>query len=57
MAYRFFSSVLLLSLSIIFSPLQATETNALTQSIKHGAVASPDQYGALVAEQILPKRR
>ncbi|MBY0420082.1 MAG: gamma-glutamyltransferase, partial [Pararheinheimera sp.] len=55
MAYRFFSSVLLLSLSIFFSPLQATETTALTQSIKHGAVASPDQYGALVAEQILRK--
>ena len=55
MAYRFFSPVLLLSLSIFFSPLQATETTALTQSIKHGAVASPDQYGALVAEQILRK--
>jgi len=55
MAYRFFSSVLLLSLSVFFSPLQATETTAQSQSIKSGAVASPDQYGALVAEQILRK--
>lgn len=55
MAERFFSAVLLLSLSIFFHPLQATETSALTQSTKQGAVASPDQYGALVAEQIFRK--
>jgi gamma-glutamyltranspeptidase / glutathione hydrolase len=57
MAYRFFPTVLLLTLCICFGPLQAAETKTATQTnaqhIKSGAIASPDQYGALVAEQIL----
>lgn len=55
MAYRFLLAALLLTLFICVNPLQATESIAPTPGIKHGAVASPDQYGALVAEQILRK--
>lgn len=55
MAYCRFSSALLLSVLIVFSPLQAAETDTPKQHVTQGAVASPDQYGALVAEQILRK--
>lgn len=55
MAYCRFSSAVLLSVLIVFSPLQAAETDTPKQHLTQGAVASPDQYGALVAEQILRK--
>ncbi|RVT45486.1 gamma-glutamyltransferase [Rheinheimera sediminis] len=51
MSYRFFLSTCILVFSLVIVPLQGAEARALGQ----GAVASPDQYGALVAEQILRK--
>jgi gamma-glutamyltranspeptidase/glutathione hydrolase len=51
MTYRVFFSVLVVTFSLGFSPLQAAEAKVTGQ----GAVASPDQYGATVAEQILRK--
>lgn len=55
MAYRVFSAALLLTLSIFSGTLQAAEPKATQYPHHSGAVASPDQYGALVAEQILRK--
>jgi gamma-glutamyltranspeptidase/glutathione hydrolase len=53
MTYRFF--LLWLGLSLFFYPQQsaATQPHLNTAEQPKGAVASPDQYGALVAEQIL----
>jgi len=55
MFYPLVSTAVLLCLSICLSPLQAAETSTPKQHLTQGAVASPDQYGALVAEQILRK--
>lgn len=55
MFYPLVSAAVLLCLSICLSPLQAAETSTPKQHLTQGAVASPDQYGALVAEQILRK--
>lgn len=55
MFYPLVSAAVLLCLSICLSPLQAAETDTPKQHLTQGAVASPDQYGALVAEQILRK--
>lgn len=55
MFYPLVSAAVLLCLSICLSPLQAAETSTPKQHVTQGAVASPDQYGALVAEQILRK--
>jgi gamma-glutamyltranspeptidase / glutathione hydrolase len=51
MTYRIVFSALAFALTLLSHPLQATEAKHLPQ----GAVASPDQYGAVVAEQILRK--
>ena len=55
MFYPLVSAAVLLCLSICLSPLQAAQTSTPKQHLTRGAVASPDQYGALVAEQILRK--
>lgn len=55
MFYPLVSAAVLLCLSICLSPLQAAETSTPKQHVTQGAVASPDQYSALVAEQILRK--
>lgn len=55
MFYPLVSAAVLLCLSICLSPLQAAQTSTPKQHVTQGAVASPDQYGALVAEQILRK--
>jgi gamma-glutamyltranspeptidase/glutathione hydrolase len=55
MFYPLVSAAALLCLSICSPPLQAEQTSTPKQHVTQGAVASPDQYGALVAEQILRK--
>jgi gamma-glutamyltranspeptidase / glutathione hydrolase len=55
MTYRIFFTVVLFVASLLIQPVLAAEPDTSAEKLKSGAVASPDQYGAVVAEQILRK--